>query len=92
MERARWRQQARQWLRADLAAWNLALDRDLVATRSPVQRVAMWRGDPDLSGLFEPSKLEKLPPDERKDCLALSNEIGGVLARTGGAGATLMGR
>src|SRR5262249_20895683 len=27
-ERARWRQQARQWLRADLAAWNQALDRD----------------------------------------------------------------
>jgi serine/threonine-protein kinase len=83
-ERARWRQQARQWLRADLAAWNQALDRDSVATRDPVRRlVTTWRGEPDLSGLFEPAELEKLSLDERKDCVVLSNEVGNVLARAG---------
>jgi serine/threonine-protein kinase len=82
-ERARWRQQARQWLRADLAAWSQALDRDPVATRGPVWRVMKWRGDPYLSGFFEPAELEKLPPDERKDCVALSNEIGRLLTRAG---------
>jgi serine/threonine-protein kinase len=90
-ERARWRQQARKWLRADLAAWNRALDRDPVGTRDPVRGVTMWRADPDLAGLFEPSELEKLPPDERKDCVALSNEIGNALARAGGAGLTRSG-
>jgi serine/threonine-protein kinase len=83
-ERARWRQQARQWLRADLAAWNQALDRDPVGTRDPLRRVTMWRADPDLAGLFEPSELDKLPPDERKDCVALSNEVGSLLTRAGG--------
>jgi serine/threonine-protein kinase len=90
-ERVRWRQQARQWLRADLAAWNRALDRDPATARDLVQGLKRWRGDPDLAGFFEPAELEKLPPDERKDCVALSNEIGGVLARAGGAGPTLTG-
>jgi tetratricopeptide (TPR) repeat protein len=79
-ERARWRQQARQWLRADLAAWNQALDRDPSAARA----VGVWRGDSELAGLFEPAELDKLPPDERKDCVALSKEIDDLLTRAGG--------
>jgi hypothetical protein len=34
--------------------------------------------------LFEPSELDKLPPDERTDCVALSKEIDGLLTRAGG--------
>jgi serine/threonine-protein kinase len=83
-ERARWRQQARQWLRADLAAWNQALDRDPSATRDKVRQVATWLSDPDLAGFFELAELDKLPPDERKDCVALSKEIDGLLTRAGG--------
>jgi serine/threonine-protein kinase len=83
-ERARWRQQARQWLRADLAAWNQVLDRDPSAGRDLLSRVREWRGDSELAGLFEPAELDKLPPDERKDCVALSKEIDGLLTRAGG--------
>jgi serine/threonine-protein kinase len=83
-ERARWRQQARQWLRADLAAWNQALDRDPSAARDLLSRVGAWRGDWELAGLFEPAELDKLAPDERKDCVALSKEIDGLLTRAGG--------
>jgi serine/threonine-protein kinase len=83
-ERARWRQQARQWLRADLAAWHQALDRDPAGACVRAQVVAMWRGDPDLVGLFEPAELDRLPPDERKDCAALSDTIGRLLTRAGG--------
>jgi serine/threonine-protein kinase len=83
-ERARWRQQARQWLRADLAAWNQALDRDPSAARDLLSRIRVWRGDSELAGLFEPAELDKLAPDERKDCVALSKEIDGLLTRAGG--------
>jgi serine/threonine-protein kinase len=82
--RARWRQQARQWLRADLAAWNQALDHDPSAARDLLSRVGVWRGDSELAGLFEPGELDKLPPDERKDCVALSKEIDGLLTHAGG--------
>jgi serine/threonine-protein kinase len=82
-ERARWRQQARRWLRADLAAWSQALDRDPIAARDLRQMVRTWRAEPDLAGFFEPAELDKLSPDERKDCAALSKEIGDLLAREG---------
>jgi serine/threonine-protein kinase len=82
--RARWRQQARQWLRADLAAWNQALDRDLSAAHDLLHRIGAWRGDAELAGLFEPTELDTLSPDERKDCVALSKEIEGLLTRAGG--------
>jgi serine/threonine-protein kinase len=82
-QRKRWREQARQWLRADLAAWNRLLAEGLTKSRDQVrQALPLWRFDSALSGLREPSELEKLSADERKDCLALWREVGEVLART----------
>jgi serine/threonine-protein kinase len=82
-EKKRWREQAREWLRADLAAWGKLLDGGPTKkTRDQVQQVLIpWRYDPALSGLRESSELEKLSADERKDCLALWHEVGAVLAR-----------
>src|SRR5260370_22251106 len=54
-ERARWRAQARQWLRADLAAWGTTLDGDPAARHRLPQTLTRWRGDPDLAGLREPA-------------------------------------
>ena len=86
-ERKRWRDQARRWLRADLAAWSKALDGGTAADRDLVRRtLTHWQGDPDLKGLREPAELDKLPADERKDCLQLWDESGVVLRRTRRAG------
>jgi serine/threonine-protein kinase len=58
-ERKRWRDQAREWLGADLASWGKALDRDPAAARESVrQRLPKWRVDDDLAGLREPTELE----------------------------------
>ncbi len=104
-ERTRWRKQAREWLRADLAVWAKTLDSGLGGMPTPLVRdlgvtgtagggmgmarrvlakkmLTHWRADPELAGLREPSALDKLPTDERKECLALWNEVGAVLNRT----------
>jgi serine/threonine-protein kinase len=81
-ERARWRKQARAWLRTDLAAWGKMLagdsrvDRDLARTM-----LTHWQVEPDLAGLREPGALEKLSAEERKECLALWKEVAAVLGR-----------
>ncbi len=75
-ERARWRRQARAWLRADVDAWAGKLERRPGADRAAVERMlAVWRTDPDLAGLRETNTLGNLPPDERQKCLALWTDI-----------------
>jgi serine/threonine-protein kinase len=82
-ERKRWRDQAREWLRADLASWGKALDRDPAAARESVRkRLTKWRVDPDLASLREPTELEKLSVGERNDCLALWAEVSAVFDRS----------
>ncbi len=84
-ERTRWRKQAREWLRADLAMWAKMLDGDSRVERDVAKRVLMhWLEDPDLAGLREASDLEKLPPVEREDCRALWSDLDAVLKRARG--------
>jgi serine/threonine-protein kinase len=81
-ERVRWREQARTWLRADLAAWAKVLDGDPTGARQDVrQQLTRWRADPELTGLREPAELDRLPTEERKDCLALWAEVADLLGR-----------
>jgi serine/threonine-protein kinase len=82
-ERAGWRRQAREWLRADLTAWVRQLDSDTAKVRGEVRKVLTdWREDPDLACVRDPSELEKLAADERTEYLALWAEVTAVLART----------
>jgi serine/threonine-protein kinase len=84
-ERTRWRKQARAWLRADLAVWARALDSGPRAARIRVTRLlSHWQADPDLAGLRDRSVLDKWSADERKDCLALWNEVDILLKRARG--------
>jgi tetratricopeptide (TPR) repeat protein len=83
LERMRWRQQARMWLRQTMDDWSKALDSDPFRYCNEIRGLDRWRGHPDLVGLFDPAELEKLQPEERNDCIALSNEIGRLLARAG---------
>jgi serine/threonine-protein kinase len=81
-ERARLRQQALDWVRADLALWTKKLESNQPADRATVQStVEYWRQDPDLAGLRDEAPLAKLPEDERKAWQALWREVEALLER-----------
>src|SRR5262249_10694493 len=83
-ERVRWRKQAREWLRADLAMWTAKLDNGSPFERSMAKRMLTnWQADPDLAGLREPQALDDLSADERNDCLALWHDVRALLKRAG---------
>jgi serine/threonine-protein kinase len=68
-ERARWRRQARDWLRADLASMKKLLDGNAPGSRQNLQStLERWAADPDLAGLRDPAGLERLTPAERQEC------------------------
>jgi tetratricopeptide (TPR) repeat protein len=80
--RARWRAQARQWLRADLDAWAKKLDSGRAADRALVQEsLAGWRKEPYLAGLRDPDALAKLPPAERQECHTLWSDLDTLVDR-----------
>ena len=83
-ERRRWREQARRWLREDLAAWDQLLGGPAAGRLRAAQTLTRWRADPDLGGLRTPSELAKLSANERRDCLSLWAEVDELLNRTGG--------
>jgi serine/threonine-protein kinase len=75
-EQTRWRQQARDWLQADLAVWAKMLDSDAKAVRDLAKKMLEhWQVDPDLAGLRDPLALERLPLDERQKCRTLWNKV-----------------
>ena len=74
-ERARLRDQARRWLRAEVAAWSRKLESDRAAKARWTTRLKRWRTDPDLAGLREPDLLDKLPVAESRACRELWKEI-----------------
>jgi tetratricopeptide (TPR) repeat protein len=82
LERERWREQARQWLRADLSAWCKALGDERTTPPDLVRStLTTWWSDPDLSGLRKQAELNKLSADERQVCLSLWKEVGDIRDR-----------
>jgi hypothetical protein len=70
------RRQARDWLKADLAAYAKLAQRDDPAAKQAVrERLEHWRQDADLAGLRDPVALKKLPEDEREAWRALWSEV-----------------
>src|SRR5262249_45412377 len=64
-ERKRWRDQAREWLRADLAARTRAFDVGPTPARRAVRMaLTRWRQDPDLACVRDPGELAKLTADQ----------------------------
>jgi serine/threonine-protein kinase len=79
-ERARWRQQARDWLQTDLSVWDRTLAGGSPAARAQARKMlAKWQVDPDLAGLRESSATDKLSADERKECLAIWQAVDHLL-------------
>ena len=80
-ERARLRDQARRWLRAEVDAWGLKLDSDPDAKEMVEKALKQWRIDPDLAGLREPDFLDRLPVAESRACRELWKEIDAQIER-----------
>jgi serine/threonine-protein kinase len=85
-ERARWRAQAREWLRADLAAWTKVLDGDPTGARQGVrQQLTRWLADPELAGLRDSTEFEKLSATECQERHALWQAVDALHKRAGAA-------
>ena len=81
-ERARWRKQARVWLRADLALWGKTLDSGSEQDLALAKRMLMhWQVEPDLAGIRDVKALDEASAEERNECFALWDEVGAVLRR-----------
>jgi len=79
--RKHWREQARQWLRADLRAWAQLLDTSSAIRDKARDSISSWQSDADLANLRETAALSKFGDEERKDCLALWAEVAVTLKR-----------
>jgi hypothetical protein len=65
-ERARLRQLALDWLRADLTNWGRLLDKEPDKGSAAANFLGHWLDDPDLLAVRSPEALAKLPKDEQK--------------------------
>jgi hypothetical protein len=83
-EKARLRQQALDWLRADLALRSKQLQTGQPADRAAVQMVLQhWQKDTDLAGLRDAAALAKLLAEERAVCERLWADVAAVLKKAG---------
>jgi Flp pilus assembly protein TadD len=83
--KARWRKQAIDWLKADLAFWARQVETGPPQARASVaQTLQHWKDDPDLAGIRDDTALGKLPVDEQKACRALWAEVYALLAKAHG--------
>ncbi len=80
--KARWRKQATDSFKADLAAWSKVLEKAPPAARQAMsQMLQHWKADSDLAGLRDPALLAKLPADEQKACRAFWADVDALLAK-----------
>lgn len=83
-ERARWRKQALDGSRADLALLNKQADSDKSSDRvEVVQALRQWQRDADLAGIRDAKELVKLPADERQACEKLWTDVAALLKKAG---------
>jgi serine/threonine-protein kinase len=81
-ERTRLRQQALDWLRADLALYRRQLETGNLADRAAVQGMLKhWQQDTDLAGIRDKAALAKLSPQERAACEKLWADVAALLKK-----------
>ena len=84
-KKAHWRNQALDWLKADLTAWSKLLESGSPQARQAIpQTLQQWKADTDLAELRDAPNLVKLPDDEQKACRALWAEVDALLAKSQG--------
>ena len=81
-ERARWRKQAADWLRAELSQWAHLLDQSPQNHRKAIREaLERCRRESAFAGIREPRELAKLPPSERTACIRLWADVQELLAK-----------
>jgi tetratricopeptide (TPR) repeat protein len=81
-ERARLREQAITWLRADLTHWAKQARSDKRADRALVQETLRhWQVDADLAGIRTREAIQRLPADERQVCAKLWADVAELLRK-----------
>jgi tetratricopeptide (TPR) repeat protein len=81
-EQMKWRRQARDWLRADLAACARSLESNDSESRNLAKKLlATWKSDPALAAVREPSTIETLAAEEGNEWLALWQAVDTLLSR-----------
>jgi eukaryotic-like serine/threonine-protein kinase len=80
--RAKLREQAMGWLKAELAVWTKLLESGPPQARPFIaQTLNHWKQDNDLAGIRDAETLAKLPEAERKEWQALWTEVEALLIR-----------
>ncbi len=80
-EKARWRKQALDCLRADLAAWTKGIESGNPDAKAAAGRMLdHWKRDSDLAAIRDESALKRLPEAEQKACRALWTDVDARLA------------
>jgi serine/threonine-protein kinase len=81
--RARWRQQALDWIRADLAYGTKLVESGMPVANEIVNvRLRRWKTDPDLAAVREKDALEKLPEVERRSWHEFWAEVDALIDHT----------
>jgi tetratricopeptide (TPR) repeat protein len=84
-ERARLREQALDWLRADLGAWAKQLDDAKPQERKALQdQLKHWQDDTDLAGIRDEAALARLPAEEQKAFAQLWADVAELLKKAEG--------
>jgi hypothetical protein len=80
-ERVRWRKQALEWLRADLAIWARQAESGSPEVRSAARQVLLlWRRSGALAGVRD-SALNGLPEGEREGWRQLWSDVAALMSR-----------
>src|SRR5262249_38760421 len=83
-ERARLREQAVAWLRADLARCVELLENATAPQRGDLQELLRrWKQHRDLAGLRDAAALAKLSEAERKQCIQLWADVDALVKKYG---------
>jgi tetratricopeptide (TPR) repeat protein len=83
-ERACWRRQALDWLRANLALWTKQVESGSPKARSVARKALRhWLADVDFAGVREAAALADLPEDERAAWQQFWADVAAVLKKAG---------
>jgi tetratricopeptide (TPR) repeat protein len=81
-ERSRWRNQALDWLRADLALWTKkSTDGKSEDRADAAATLSHWQEDSDLAGVRDKNALAKLPADEQDAWRQLWTDVDALLKK-----------